>query len=122
MRLLPNIIKTDDYFIAPPKNEYEKRGQRIVDKAKKEADKIIESAKAEADKKVAIAKSTAESITRNRYLEIRNAILNDVISAAYLEIEKFSDEKYFMKLFLKKENVTPTQYRNSYFRTHINNK
>ena len=64
-------------------------------KAGAEADKIIESAKAEADKKVAIAKSTAESITRNRYLEIRNAILNDIISAAYLKIDKFSDEEYF---------------------------
>ena len=49
-------------------------------------------------RKQAVSKSTAESITRNRYLEIRNAILNDIISAAYLEIEKFSDEEYFAML------------------------
>lgn len=55
---------------------------------------IIEKAEAEANRKNAVAKSTAESITRNRYLEIRNAILNDIISAAYLQIERFSDEEY----------------------------
>lgn len=63
--------------------------------AKKESDKIVEDAKKNAAKKQAVSKSMAESITRNRYLEIRNAILNDIISAAYLEIEKFSDEEYF---------------------------
>lgn len=83
---------------------------RIVEKATLDAKKIIRTARDEANakaieiiadaekqatKKNAISKSTAEAITRNRYLEIRNAILNDVISAAYLEIEKFSDEKYF---------------------------
>ena len=34
----------------------------------------------------------------------------------------FADEKYFMKLFLRKEAVTPSQYRNFCYRTHINNK
>ena len=63
--------------------------------ANKQSDEIISKAKAEAKKIEAVAKSSAESITRNRYLEIRNAILNDIISAAYLEIEKFSDEEYF---------------------------
>ena len=74
------------------------------DNANKRAIEIITDAEKQAAKKNAISKSTAESITRNRYLEIRNAILNDVISAAYLEIEKFSDEKYFdmlRKLCLK---------------------
>ena len=56
---------------------------------------IIDSAEADAAKKNAIAKSSAESITRNRYLEIRNAILNDIISAAYETIERLSDEEYF---------------------------
>ncbi len=63
--------------------------------ADKRADEIINAAEAEADKKNAIAKSNAESITRNRYLEIRNAILNDVISAAYETIEKLPDNEYF---------------------------
>lgn len=63
--------------------------------ANKQSGEIIAKAEAEAKKIEAVSKSTAESITRNRYLEIRNAILNDIISAAYLEIEKFSDEEYF---------------------------
>lgn len=63
--------------------------------ANKQSDEIVAKANAEAKKIKAVAKSSAESITRNRYLEIRNAILNDIISAAYLEIEKFSDEEYF---------------------------
>ncbi|SFQ24943.1 transcriptional regulator, AraC family [Caldicoprobacter faecalis] len=33
----------------------------------------------------------------------------------------FTDEKYFMKLFKKMENITPTQYRNAFFYTHMNN-
>lgn len=44
MRLLPNIIKTQDYFISPPKNEYEKQGQRIIEKAKKQAGEIQKDA------------------------------------------------------------------------------
>ncbi len=66
--------------------------------AGKQSGEIIAKAEAEAKKIEAVSKSTAESITRNRYLEIRNAILNDIISAAYLEIEKFSDEEYFAML------------------------
>lgn len=71
----------------------------ILSAAKLEADEkakaLIDSAEAEASRKNAIAKSRAESITRNRYLEIRNAILNDIISAAYESLEKLSDEEYF---------------------------
>lgn len=33
----------------------------------------------------------------------------------------FSDEKYFMKLFKSIENVTPTQFRNAFSYTHMNN-
>lgn len=33
----------------------------------------------------------------------------------------FHDEKYFMKLFKSYENLTPTQFRNAYFYTHMNN-
>ena len=66
--------------------------------ANKQSGEIIAKAEAEAKKIEAVSKSAAESITRNRYLEIRNAILNDIISAAYLEIEKFSDEEYFAML------------------------
>lgn len=34
----------------------------------------------------------------------------------------FDDEKYFMKLFKQLEDVTPSQYRNAFSRTHLNNK
>jgi AraC-like DNA-binding protein len=33
----------------------------------------------------------------------------------------FNDEKYFMRLFKKYENMTPTEYRQAYFRIHMNN-
>ncbi len=78
--------------------------KEILSAARAEANiksrEIIEKAELESERKNAVAKSTAESISRNRYLEIRNAILNDVISASYLKIEKFSDEEYFD--FIKK--------------------
>lgn len=78
------------------------------EKARAESDRIVAAASSEAKRRQAVARSTSESITRNRYLEIRNAILNDIISAAYLEIEKFSDEDYFALLKkLCKKNILP---------------
>lgn len=32
----------------------------------------------------------------------------------------FHDDKYFMKFFKKYENLTPTQFRNAYYYTHMN--
>ncbi|MFZ4453185.1 AraC family transcriptional regulator [Salibacterium aidingense] len=32
------------------------------------------------------------------------------------------DEKYFMKLFKNYENLTPTEFRKAFYRTHMNNK
>ncbi|MBE6776136.1 MAG: hypothetical protein E7543_08115 [Ruminococcaceae bacterium] len=96
--------------------------KKIIAEAREEGNRraaeIVDAAQREADKKNAVSKSTAESITRNRYLEIRNAILNDIISAAYLEIEKFTDEEYFDMIFsLCKKNIQPgecTMYLNGY--------
>lgn len=81
------------------------------EKATELSDEIIRNAEALSEKKNILAKSGAESITRNRYLEVRTAIINDIISAAYEEIEKFSDEEYFdilRKLCIK--NITPGEY------------
>lgn len=64
-------------------------------KANEEAKTLLDAAEEEAARKNAIAKSSAESITRNRYLEVRNAILNDVISAAYESIDRMVDAEYF---------------------------
>lgn len=87
-------------------------------KASKLSGEIVAKAQSQADLINAVAKSKAEAITRNRYLEIRNAILNDIISAAYEEIEKLGDEEYFdliKKLCIK--NIQPgecTMFMNGY--------
>lgn len=73
--------------------------------------KIISDAEKQSEKKKLLAKGAAESITRNRYLEVRNAIINDIISAAYEEIERLGDEEYFdllRRLCIK--NITPGEY------------
>lgn len=80
-------------------------------KAQELSFQIIKDAELLADKKNLMAKSGADTITRNRYLEVRNAIINDILSAAYEEIEKFSDEEYFeylRKLCIK--CITPGEY------------
>lgn len=80
-----------------------KQAQEIIADAKndarKQAAEIVEKAQKEADRRNMVAKSSAETITRTRYLEVRNAIVNDIISAAYEEIEKMSDSDYFDLLF-----------------------
>ena len=63
--------------------------------AQAESDTIIRQATLEAERVIATAKSNAESVTRNRYLTVRNAIVNDIIAAAYEEIEKLGDDEYF---------------------------
>ena len=51
-------------------------------KAEKDAEKIINDGKKEAARKEAAAKAAAETITKTRYLEVKNAIVNDIIAAA----------------------------------------
>lgn len=34
----------------------------------------------------------------------------------------FADEKYFLKLFKRYMDITPTKYKNAYFKLHMNNK
>lgn len=83
-KILRNASAEIKKMIADSRVAAAKSSKAIVDKARSQADLIS-----------ATAKGKAESITRNKYLEIRGAILNDVISAAYEEIEKMSDEEYF---------------------------
>lgn len=101
-RIIEKIIaeaqKNCDAIISEASAEVKEIISEARAKAKAESEKILSDAHKTAVRKQAVSKSTAESITRNRYLEIRNAILNDIISAAYLEIEKFSDEEYFSML------------------------
>lgn len=80
-------------------------------KAEKLSADIISEAEELSERKKLLAKGSAETITRNRYLEVRNAIINDIISAAYEEIERLSDEEYFdllKRLCIK--NIAPGEY------------
>ncbi len=53
----------------------------------------------------------------------KNLLLNSNLYVSQIAYHVgFADEKYFMKLFLKAENVTPSQYRKSCRKIHINNK
>ena len=74
-------------LIARAKEDANAKAQRVVDDAKKEADRLV-----------SVAKSQAESITRKRYLQVRNAVVNDVLSAAYEQIESMDDARYFALL------------------------
>ena len=56
-----------------------------------------------------------------RLREAKKLLLNSNRTVSEIAYDVgFSDEKYFMKLFKRKENVTPTQYRNAHFRIHLN--
>ena len=83
-------------------SEANRKAKEILIEARNKAEilskEIISQAEITAESKNRLAKISAENITRNRYLEVRNAIMNDVLSAAYEEIEKLSDEEYFNML------------------------
>ena len=84
-------------------DEAEKRASAMINEARSEANKIAQDtvmkAQYEADRITAVAKSSAETVSRMKYLEVKNAIINDIISASYEKILKLSDEKYFNVLF-----------------------
>lgn len=67
-------------------------------KAQKKAEEIIEKGRIEAARKEAMAKSAAETVTKTRYLEVKNAIVNDIIAAAYEKIEAMESAEYFALL------------------------
>lgn len=77
----------------------EEEGRRIIleakNKAEKDAAEILLNGKKEAERKNAVSKASAETITKTRYLEVKNAVINDIIAAAYEKIENMSDEEYF---------------------------
>lgn len=84
-------------------DEAEKRASALINEARSEANIIAQDtvmkAQYEADRITAVAKSSAETVSRMKYLEVKNAIINDIISASYEKILKLSDEKYFNVLF-----------------------
>ena len=67
--------------------------------ADEKANRIIADANAEADRITSAAKAKAESITRTKYLEVKNAVVNDVIAAAFETVEKMDDASYFDLLY-----------------------
>lgn len=74
--------------------------------AKKQEVEIVSKATEEAERKIAVARSSAETISRTKFLEVRNAIVNDIISAAYEEIVNLDEKAYFDLLYkLCLENV-----------------
>lgn len=60
-------------------------------------------------------------INHIRLEEAKRLLINSNKTVSEIAYEVgFSDEKYFMKVFRKRENVTPSQYRNAHFRLHLN--
>lgn len=61
-------------------------------------------------------------INHIRISRAKDLLLNSNLNVGQIAYQVgFSNEKYFLKLFQRKEKITPTQYRNSYARTHFNN-
>ena len=83
--------------------EAEKKASALIADARSEANKIAEetilNAHNEADRITAVAKSSAETVSKKKYLEVKNAIINDIISASYEKILRLSDENYFDILY-----------------------
>lgn len=79
------------------------KANEIIDEAKKAANekskKILAEAEKESQRRISVARSSADSITRTRYLQVRNAVVNDIISAAYERIEVLDDKDYFDLLY-----------------------
>lgn len=84
-------------------DEAEKKASALIADARSEANRIAEeavlAARNEADRITAVAKSSAETVSRKKYLEVKNAVINDIISASYEKILKLIDEAYFDVLF-----------------------
>lgn len=65
--------------------------------------------------------SVLEYLNRCRILASRNLLENpDLKLEIVAEMCGFGDEKYYMKLFKRFEGVTPSQYREAFFRKTIN--
>ena len=63
----------------------------------------------------------SEYINSVRLQKAKNLLLNTDQSIAEIAYATgFTDDKYFMRTFKRYESVTPTQYRTSYFKRHLN--
>jgi AraC-like DNA-binding protein len=65
--------------------------------------------------------SLLKYINKTKISTSKQLLLNSSFSIREVAKQSgFNDDKHFMKLFKKFEDVTPTQYRNAYFRKNIN--
>ena len=62
--ILEKTTEQANRMLADAREDANAKAARVVDEAKKEADRIV-----------SVAKSQAESITRKRYLQVRNAVV-----------------------------------------------
>lgn len=62
-----------------------------------------------------------EFINQTRVKKAKNMLVNSNMKLSGIAYEcGFTDEKYFLKVFKKYENITPSQYRNAFFRKNVN--
>jgi AraC-like DNA-binding protein len=65
--------------------------------------------------------TTLEYLNSVRLQKAKNMLLNtDMTISQIAYAVGFADEKYFMRLFRRRENVTPTKYRTSHEKKHLN--
>lgn len=67
--------------------------------------------------------SLLKCINKTRISASKQLLLNSSFSIKEIALQVgFNDDKHFMKLFKKFEDVTPTEYKNAYFRKNLNKK
>lgn len=69
------------------------------------------------------SKSLKEYITECKMQNIKALLMTSNSSLQEISMQSgFSDYKYFLKFFKANEKMTPTEFRNIYFKIHTNNK
>lgn len=80
-------------------SDAKKKGDGLLAEARAKAGRdslaALDKGRAEAEKIELSAKSRAESITKTRYLQVKNAVINDIIAAAYEKLDTMDAEGYF---------------------------
>lgn len=84
MRLLPNVIKTDNYFVTDPNAIDEQRGNLIIQKAAKEAQQIV----ADANKQLEDAKAQAKEIVDSALREAQEIKEKTLVESKAEGLEK----------------------------------
>ncbi|MFC5469582.1 AraC family transcriptional regulator [Cohnella suwonensis] len=64
-----------------------------------------------------------EYIHIQKMAKAKSLLTGSILTVKQIAFEiGMADEKYFIRLFRKYEHLTPTGYRNAYYRKHLNNK